>query len=298
MAKDMHKPGKKVADWGGIIVVFGALTGIFLYIGWSVFLYQESAQLTFLLAALSSLLLAFMIGYIDDTLGWKVGLKQHHKLILSFMIAIPIIVVNAGESTMNFPLFGSIHVGLFYPLLLVPLGIVAAANAFNILAGYNGLETGMGIIMLSVLSYLSWATGQVGIAIFGLCTVAALLAFLFWNWYPAKIFPGDSMTYFIGTLIAIIAILGNIEKFAAIVFIPYILQTALKFRGRLQKESFGKVGKNGRLVQPYKKFYGLEHIMIALLNKMSGRAYEWQVTVGLLLFESIFAIWALSIFLI
>ncbi len=49
--------------------------------------------------------------------------------------------------------------------------------------------------------------------------VGALLAFLWFNWYPAKVFPGDTLTYSVGALVACIAILGDMEKIAVILFI-------------------------------------------------------------------------------
>ena len=76
------------------------------------------------------------------------------------------------------------------------------------------------------------------------------------------------MTYAIGALIACIAILGNVEKIAVFFFIPYILETILKLRGKLKKQSFGKVNEDGSLEVPYKKFYGLEHIAIHILKKL------------------------------
>jgi UDP-N-acetylglucosamine--dolichyl-phosphate N-acetylglucosaminephosphotransferase len=104
------------------------------------------------------------------------------------------------------------------------------------------------------------------------------------------------MTYFIGTLIAIMAIFGNIEKFALIIFIPYFIEFFLKFRGKMQKESFGKVLPDGSLSMPYRRYYGLEHMMIAFLRRVSGKALEWQVTVLILLVEATFAVWALTLY--
>ena len=75
------------------------------------------------------------------------------------------------------------------------------------------------------------------------------------------------MTYSIGAMIAAIAIVGNIEKIAVFFFIPYIIETGLKLRGGLKKESFAKLNSDGGLEQPYKKIYGLEHLSIYLLKK-------------------------------
>ena len=77
-----------------------------------------------------------------------------------------------------------------------------------------------------------------------------------------------------------IAILGNVEKLALFFFIPYILETILKARGRLKKESFAKVLPDGSLEIPYNKIYGLEHLAIWMLRRIkpNGKVYEKEVT--------------------
>ena len=95
------------------------------------------------------------------------------------------------------------------------------------------------------------------------------------------------MTYSVGALIAGMAILGNFEKIAVIVFIPYIIEFFLKLRGGLKKQSFGIPDKYGYLKMPYKKIYGLEHLAISILNKF-GHATEKKVVYFIYLFQIIF----------
>ena len=166
------------------------------------------------------------------------------------------------------------------------------------IAGYNGLEAGMGIIMLTTLSYLSYKTGTYWIAVLGLCMAAALIAFLIYNFYPAKVFPGDTLTYSVGAMIAIIAIMGDLEKFALILFIPYFRGFILKARGKMQKESFGKVLPDGSLTNRYDKWYGLEHIVISFLRKIKSKAYEWEVTIFFIAAESLLAVITLAYFFV
>ena len=168
---------------------------------------------------------------------------------------------------------------MIYPLILIPLGIVGASTTFNILAGYNGLESSQGILILGALSIVTYIAGATWLSLVSLLMVLCLLIFYFFNRFPAKIFPGDVLTYPVGAMIAIVAILGNVEKIAVFFFIPYILETILKTRGKLKKESFGKLNLDGTLEVPYEKFYGLEHIAIYLLKKIkpSGKVYERNV---------------------
>ena len=105
------------------------------------------------------------------------------------------------------------------------------------------------------------------------------------------------MTYSIGALIAIIAILGDVERIALIIFIPYFLELILKLRGRLKKESFAKVLEDGSLEQPYEKIYGLEHLTIKILKKIKKRVYEKDVVYTILLSELILCILVIIFYL-
>jgi UDP-N-acetylglucosamine--dolichyl-phosphate N-acetylglucosaminephosphotransferase len=199
---------------------------------------------------------------------------------LVFLASIPLVVINAGESSMAIPFFGSVNFGLIYPILFIPLGIAATSTVYNFLAGFNGLEAGQGILILSFLSFVAYVNNATWLALIGLCMVFSLGGFLIFNKNPAKVFPGDSMTYAIGALIGSMAILGNFEKIALIVFIPYIIEMALKIRGGMRpprKQSFGIPQKDGSLNMPYKKIYGLTHFSIWFLQKFKKRVYEKDV---------------------
>src|SRR3989338_3458171 len=236
VGKDMHKQNKnEVAEGGGVGVMFGFSIGVLLYLAINTFYFQRSEFLISIFAILTTLFIATMLGSIDDLLGWKKGLSKSMRIVMMLFAAIPLMVINAGESI----LFG-IDFGLVYQLFLIPIGIVGASTTFNFLAGYNGLEESQGILLLSALSIVT--------------------------------FP-------VGALIAVIAILGNIEKIALFFFIPYILETILKLRGWLRKESFAKLNKDGSLEMPYGKIYGLEHLAIKLLKKIkpSKKVYEADV---------------------
>ena len=275
VGKDMHKlNGSKIAEGGGVSVMFGFSIGVLLYIAINTFYFKRSEFLSSIFAILTTLFIATMLGSIDDLLGWKKGLSKSMRIVMMLFAAIPLMVINAGESI----LFG-IDFGLVYPLFLIPIGIVGASTTFNFLAGYNGLEASQGILILSALSIVTFLTGNSWLSIIALCMVAALIAFYIFNKYPAKIFPGDTLTYPVGALIAVIAILGNIEKIALFFFIPYILETILKLRGWLRKESFAKLNKDRSLEMPYEKIYGLEHLAIKLLKKIkpSKKVYETDV---------------------
>src|SRR3989338_5055697 len=167
---DLHKLNKpKLAEMGGIVVVFGFLIGVLFYIGIRTFYFNNSDYILKILSILTTILIITIIGLIDDILGWKIGLRQWQKPLLALLAALPIMVVNAGQSRLVFPIFGVIDVNVFYALLVVPVAISGASNGFNMLAGYNGLEAGMGILILTALAYISWVADASWISIIALC---------------------------------------------------------------------------------------------------------------------------------
>jgi len=278
---DMNKYKKNlVSGSGGIVVILGFIIGVFAYVAIKTFYFNDSGDVIEIFVLTSSILILAMIGMMDDFIGWNVGgLRRRHRVLLCFLAAIPLVVINAGHSTISLPLIGRINVGIFYPLLLVPIGIVGAATTFNFLAGYNGLEAGQGVLVLFALSIVALFTNNSWLTLVGLCMVASLIGFWIFNKYPAKVFPGDILTYPVGGLIAIMAILGNFEKIAIFFFTPYIFEFFLKLRGGLTKQSFGKPNRNGGLDMSYDKIYGLEHFSIWLLKKIKRdkRVYEEEV---------------------
>ncbi len=264
IGKDMNKFEKpEVAEFGGIVIVAGFMAGVLTYIGLNTFYFNNTAQLILILAAVSTILGITIVGMLDDLLGWKAGLAQWEKPLLTLPVALPMMEVNAGESAMNLPILGAVDFGILYPLIIIPAGIVGAASGYNMLAGYNGLEASMGVIILGALGFVAWQGGYGWVAVFSLCMVFALLAFLKYNWYPAKVFPGDTATYSIGALIACVAILGNMEKIAmglfALYFIEFLIKTSTKFKG----ECFGIPEEDDVLTCPGKA-ESLTHVVMKL----------------------------------
>ena len=287
--KDIHKLNQReVAEMGGIVVILGFLCSILSYIAIRIFIYHTNTQITFLLAILTAILVAGTIGIIDDILGWKIGLKQWQKPALTLLVAAPIMAVNAGTRIMSFPFIGHVDLGILYPLIVIPGFILVGTNGFNMLAGYNGLEAGQGILILSTLSYFSYVNGSPWLAVVGLCMVAALFGFLIYNYYPSRVFPGDTLTYTVGALAAVIVIFADLEKIFLILFVPYILEFFLKLRGKFQKESFAQIKEDGTLIPRYQKIYGLENLMVLIMNKIKIKTTETKVVYALYGFQIIF----------
>lgn len=296
--KDMNKITKnKIAGSGGIIVLLAFIVGVFVFVAYRTFYIQDTSYLIEIISLVAVVLLTGGIGFVDDLLGWQHGgLSKRSRLIMVLIAAIPLMAINAGKHTMSLPFVGMVDFGLIYPLILIPLGIIGATTTFNFLAGFNGLEAGQGILLISALSLVAFLTGNSWLALVGLCMILALLGFLAFNFTPAKVFPGDVLTYAVGSLIACMAIIGNFEKIAVFFFIPYILEVVLKSRGKLKKHSFGIPKKDGSLEMPYKKIYGNTHLALWFMKKLNITSTEKKAVYLIWLFQLLVIIVGFIIF--
>lgn len=289
---DMNKKGKPILpSSGGVCVAIGLISGLLVYTAVSVFFYGASDFLVYILAAISSVLIVTFTGIFDDMnvslrkvatkkgeKDIRVGIPQWVKPLMTLPAAIPLIAVNAGVGIMNIPFFGDVNFGLIYPLLLIPIGFVGASNMVNMLGGFNGIEAGMGFLYMSSLGIYAFLHGIPAYMIF-LPAAAALLAFLFYNRYPAKILPGDSLTYLLGSVAAAGIIIGNMEKIGMIMLMPFIIEFFLKSRSRFSASSLGKLRDDGTLAAPYgKKIYSLTHVAMNL-GRMNEKNIFWMFVI-------------------
>jgi UDP-N-acetylglucosamine--dolichyl-phosphate N-acetylglucosaminephosphotransferase len=291
----MKKNGNPVADMGGPGVITGLLSGIFFYIAISILFPPRIPGLVYILASLNTILIISPIGIFDvltSLMKQREGSGIFEKIkrrgipgwlyfFLPLPAAVPLTAVNAGISKMTLPFIGRIELGIIYPLVIIPIAVICCSNATNFLAGFNGLEAGMGFIAHIFLGLYAYLNDQMPAAAIAFVFAAALLAFLKYNWYPALVFPGD-LNYTIGAVYASVTIIGNLEKFAVLCFIPWILEAILKALSKFKAESYGILQEDGTVKPRKNEIRGLTHIVMKLKSFK-----EYQVTQILILFELI-----------
>lgn len=239
---DMNKPEKpEIPEMGGISVIIGTTIGIYLLLAlYDIF--EVGKPLThFLMASLITILGIGFIGIIDDL----VDMRQSTKAVLPFLIAMPL--GHYVSQIVTFPVIGGVDFGIAI-YLIAPLAVTCAANSANMLEGFNGLGTGLGIIITVSLIILSIINDvRNGLYLF-VPLLGALSAFLYFNKYPARIFPGDSLTLFMGGTIACGAFVSNLRFETLVLLSPMIVEFFLKVRGRFKGECFAKASENGILI--------------------------------------------------
>jgi len=255
--KDENKAGNpEVPEMGGLSIVAGLSAGILLAIFLGTFMGFQF-NLIYVLGALITIHTIAFIGITDDLLN----IPQWLKAVLPLFAAIPLIAVHAaGSTTMDLPFIGVVDLGIVYIVCLIPLAIAVCSNLTNMLAGFNGLEAGMGAVIFATLAAIAISHGSAEMAIITVSMLGALLAFLYFNVFPAKIFPGDVGTLTIGVAIATSVIVGNIESAGIILMIPYFLDFVVKAINRFPHTHQDM--RNGKLYPKDGKVKGLVHVVM------------------------------------
>jgi len=291
VGKDLNKYEKpEVTEIGGFFALLSISISILLYVALKVYLIKTTFNLIQIFVIETVISLSLIIGTLDDVLGWKKGIKHWKRVLLTSTLALPLMVTSSGVSVINIPFVGPVNTGILYPLVIVPIGIIGASNAFNMIAGYNGLEASMGLILFLFLAIKSYLIGQYYISFISLIVISSILAFLIFNRYPAKAFPGNSFTYGIGALYGSLIILGNMEKFGLISYTLYFIELLLFIRGlkdRIYKENFGIPDEHNCLKEPYKKVYSITHLAIKINRKLFGCATEKGVVLTIVVLQAI-----------
>ena len=147
------------------------------------------------------------------------------KLKLTGQLAAALIVVVWGEVQVEFINLPFTDGVLEFGILSVPitiLWIVGITNAINLIDGLDGLAAGVSSIALITISGMGILLGNPFVSIIGAIVLASTVGFLFYNFYPAKIFMGDTGALFLGYMIAVLSLLG-FKNVALISFIIPII---------------------------------------------------------------------------
>jgi len=220
VGKDVNKASKpEVAELGGIAALFAFSVSLSLVVGLQKLL-GNVAEPPFL-AAISVFFMAGMIGLIDDISN----IRQRLKAVAVSFAALPLMLVHLGPETINLPLGFQISfpsgIHLLYWLILVPIGVTGFANAMNMSAGYNGLESGqIAIASVSLLAVVTLRHSPDYASLIFAAIAGSSLGLYVFNRYPSRIFIGDIGTLGLGAALASGVILGHIEFYGLVVIAP------------------------------------------------------------------------------
>ncbi len=265
--RDLHKEEEVVIpEQGGVAVVLGFVAGY-------LFLLPEIELKVWTVILIVSLMVAG-IGFIDRIKR----LSAREKALSLTLAGIPLIIIAQ-------PTLMGVELGWLY-YISIPVLFMFTCNYTNMLAGLNGLEIGTAAIASLGVSLVSFATGK-SHGIITLVLFFSLIAFLRYNFYPARVFPGDVATLFTGAVIFSVIIAAKIEIPGIVILLPYVIDASLKLisAGVMVRESQKPtIVKNGLLYPPESGNLSL----IRLVLKIKPMR-EWQVVLIIYAVEAVFA---------
>ncbi|MFW6307516.1 MAG: glycosyltransferase family 4 protein [Campylobacterales bacterium] len=187
--RSMHKTPKPRS--GGIAIVIAFVIGTLLMFG-------PSSSSSFLLP----LLIVFILGLVDDIMHVSAKVKL---LVISLSAAL---LFYMGYDIQNFGVFLGYEVELYYVVALIFCAVAVGGfvNAVNLIDGLDGLASVISIIILAAFVYIGYKYSDDFLLSVSLLMIFSILGFLVFNWFPSKIFMGDSGSLSIGFVIAVISI--------------------------------------------------------------------------------------------
>lgn len=240
---------------GGGIIVWGSVLLLALVFSlWDVlFPSALSRQLNFLTRAqtllpLGALVASALVGFVDDYFNVRQigpkggGLKVYHRLWLYTIVAAFgawWFFFKLEWSIIHIPAIGDLEIGWWYVPLFMFV-IVATAFSVNEADGLDGLAGGILLFCFTAYTALAFALGRFELAMFCAAISGGLLAFLWFNVYPARFFMGDTGAMSLGTTLGVIAMLTNSALVLPIIAFPLVLESVSVILQVLSKKLRGK----------------------------------------------------------
>ncbi len=223
------KEGTPIMGGLGFIIAaavgLGVITGVYAYLGRASELL--SVWLTFTLALLNGL-----IGFFDDYT--KLIKKQNQgflawqKLVLQFLVAVAYLWAMSAcgfiDTALEIPYFGiEIELGIFYYFLAV-LFIAGMVNSVNLTDGIDGLCSSVTAVIGAFFAVAAFVALKPELAILPATVIGGTVGFLMYNFYPAKIFMGDTGSLYLGGAAVGMAFLADEPLIILIAGIIYLIE--------------------------------------------------------------------------
>jgi len=240
-----HKMGQKILDvgprWhkskegtptmGGLSFLIATVI-VFIAAVTAAVIRSESINLIKLLITFAMVLLNCMIGIIDDYTKFikkqNEGLKASQKYLMQLLVTAAYLfamtVSGCIDTSMYLPFVGiTLELGWFYYVaaFIVITGIV---NCVNLTDGIDGLASTVTLVVGAFFAVVAFTGGLLSEVIMSALLIGACLGFLVYNFYPAKIFMGDTGSLFLGAMAAGLAFMINNPLIIILAGIIYVIE--------------------------------------------------------------------------
>ncbi|MDQ5951915.1 MAG: phospho-N-acetylmuramoyl-pentapeptide-transferase [Patescibacteria group bacterium] len=239
MFAELHKKKAGVPTLGGLLM-WGTTFGIALFFALGAWIFPGSflAELNFFSRSqtwlpIAALIAAGLVGMADDFMNiHKIGthgggIDIRHRLVLYALIAAIgawWFYIKLGWDSLHIPLYGDISIGWWYvPFFIIV--IVATSFSVNQTDGLDGLAGGTLASAFSAYAVISLIQGRYDLAALCAVIVGSLLAFLWFNIYPARFIMGDTGAMSMGVTLGIVALLTNSALLLPIIGFVFVIES-------------------------------------------------------------------------
>ena len=250
---ELHKSKENTPTMGGIIiwVTVLLLAGLLFILGkffdgfWEYLNFVDRGQ-TYL--PIAAMFIAAILGLIDDLMGvFRIGangggLKISQKLAVYTLLALIgglWFYFRLNWTTLYVPFVGNLEIGWWYVPIFMFI-IIASAFSANETDGLDGLAGGVLLFSFAAMTVVAFTIGRYDLAAFTGMTVGALLAFLWFNIYPARFFMGDTGSMALGITLGVITMLTNTALFLPFFAIILVIESLSVIVQMTSKKLFGR----------------------------------------------------------
>lgn len=245
-----HQSKQGTPTMGGIMFIVGITAGIIA--GIALFGQQTNSPLTPMIfrRLISGYIMALaygFIGFVDDYIKVvkkrNLGLTAKQKIVMQVLIAgcylFSLYLLGDTSTSVIIPFIGQMNLGVFYYLFMMVF-IVGFVNAVNLTDGIDGLSGSVTFTAALGLIVVSGIFGMWYNALFSAALAGGMIGYLIFNFYPAKVFMGDTGSMFIGGLVVALSFGAGIPLILFLVGIIYFIEAMSVV---LQVASFKLTGK-------------------------------------------------------
>ncbi len=243
--------GKSGTPTMGGILVWGTVLFLICVCAVVALVFPQFSAIDFLsrsetLLPLGALIASALVGLVDDVFNVQKrgshggGLRMRHRLLIYTLIA----VVGAwwfyGKlewDVLHIPFVGNLSIGWWYVPVFI-LVIVSTSFAVNETDGLDGLAGGTLLAAYAAYGVIAFVLGRYDLAVFCAVIIGALLAFLWFNIFPARFFMGDTGAMSLGVTLGIIALLTNYVVLLPLIGFVFVLETASALAQMISKRLF------------------------------------------------------------
>lgn len=191
---------------GGLSIYLAFIVGYVVFSMLVADWYFDYADMSFVYGLFTGGTIIVILGVLDD----RFILPAKIKLVVQIIAAVVVVVgFDVRIELVNLPFYDSLSpVAAWISIPVTILWIVAVTNAINLIDGLDGLAAGVSAIAITTILVMAAVMGNVPIIILSSLLLGSILGFLRYNFYPAKIFMGDTGSLLLGFCLATLSMIG------------------------------------------------------------------------------------------